>query len=256
MINKEEQPKDERTKYIVQYGRNLSCPINQFHIIGERHSGTNYLNYVISNNIMSDQIEGRFGHKHWIGSACRWEEYNKAQNVLFIAIVRDFYDWIGGMNHLPHHLHLSEHSLNALFNERFISWHKNDITGHKTTPVQNERNYITQAFYNNIFEARDLKNQFLYHYLPFLTDNFILINYEKFIFFHRDIVSFIKDFFKIPQRRDYRVLKDQEAHTRNKTHYNFAEEITEYINLRTNWATESLFGYSQREIGIEYVNLV
>lgn len=248
MINKEEQLKDERAKYIIKYGRNLSSPINQYHILGERHSGTNYFNYIISNNVMVD-LETRFGHKHWIGSGCRWEEFLTAQNVLFVGIVRDFYDWIGGMNHLPHHLLLSTPTLHSLLTERFISWHDD-------YPVQNERNYITQKFYDNVFEARDMKNQFLYHYLPFLVDNFIIIKYETFVFHHREIISFIKDFFKIPQRRDYRVLRTQEEHTRKKQHYNFSEDITEQINFMTNWKTEHLFGYTKREIGVQYTNLV
>lgn len=253
MMNKEEQH-DPRTKHIVQYHKNLYCPITQFQIFGERHSGTKYLRYVIEKNVRIN-LTTNYGHKHWIGSGCHWKKFMTAQNTLFICTVRNIYDWIGGMLNIPHHLSLPSNTFEALTTERFISWKLHSTTHEKITTFA-DRNYHTQAFYDSIFEARHWKNRFLYHYLPFLVDNMVLITYESFIKHHQAIVSFIKDYFELPRRRPYRILKEQQQETKDKKPYNFNEDQIITINNLTHWESEEIFGYNKRQPGMIYDKIV
>lgn len=243
---------------IISCYHNISKPITNYTIFGERHSGTNFLENVVSKNLDINPI-WKFGWKHWIGSGCHWNKFITSQDTLFIGIVRNIYDWIGGMMKLPHHLLLKENTYEALLSypvasgyipELFISYGK-IISGIKDINkiiIQDERNYITQAYYKNIFEARYFKNIFLYHYMPFLVDNFILIRYEDFLFNHGSICATISKTFDIAFKRRYRIRHSQTEEAKNKKPYNLPDNVIKIINENTNWAGEYIFGYKKRFI--------
>lgn len=222
--------------------KNLTNPIHNFTIFGERHSGTNFLQQIISNNLKV-KLTWEFGGKHWIGNT-DWSELSSNKTTLFIGIVRNIYDWIGGMYKKPHHIKIiGEKTYKQLLTSSFVAYH--DPNSDKV--IEEEVNYITQQPYSNIFECRLYKNLFLLHYMPFLVDNFIMIRYEDLILYPEEILRFVSDVFRIQRKkRDSIISKTQAAIGRNKKPYILPEDVIELINGSTCWSTENICGYSKK----------
>lgn len=226
---------------IVSSYADLSVPIKKFTIFGERHSGTKFLEYVLDSNLAIDPIWD-FGWKHWIGSS-RWDDLNKANDVLFVGTVRNIYDWIGGMSKLPHHLmEIQKNNYYELMTKRFIS----SVVKNNSKLYINDLHIIKQRFYNDIFEARYYKNIFLYHYMPFLVDNYIIIKHEEFIINHENICNYIKEKYKINNLKRYSISKNYKDLSKNKKPHILPGDVINFINNKTNWEAEYIFGYEKK----------
>ena len=68
-------------------------------IYGERCSGTNYLENLLINNF-DVEITWIYGRKHFFG----FNDLNNSDDVLFIGIVRNIFDWINSLYREKHHL--------------------------------------------------------------------------------------------------------------------------------------------------------
>lgn len=83
--------------------------INKYTIYGERCSGTNYLEDIISKNF-NVEITWKYGWKHFFGHNITDKTNNleadikNADDVLFICIVRDIIPWINSFYKTPHHV--------------------------------------------------------------------------------------------------------------------------------------------------------
>ena len=231
------------TKIVQCYKGNTN--LKYFAILGERHSSTNFLEYCIKSNL-NIEYSSFLGHKHWIGN-CRWEDISNSTNVLFVGIVRNIYDWIGGMRKIPHHLCLNKNNnYETLLSSPFISCDINKKTGKKI--FFDDRNFINQTFYKDIFEARYYKNIFLYHYMPLLADNYLLLTFENFTKHHAEIVNFASLFFNLTKTRRYRINKDYRDLGLKSQQYKMPDKIINIINERTYWEAESVFGYKREPL--------
>jgi len=85
-------------------------PIKGFKVIGERNSGTNYMQGLLEGafpNYTSNYPEGPF--KHMFGHSLFQESYLKARNeiatdIIWVFMVRKPCDWADGMFRKPHHI--------------------------------------------------------------------------------------------------------------------------------------------------------
>lgn len=152
--------------------------ITNYKILGERNSGTNYLEQLLHSNFNINR-SNNFNSKHFFGfdrySGIKDEILN---NTLFIGIVRDPFTWINSMYKSPYHL---PESLKAT-QQGFLNneWYSIFDDG---TEIQQDRNiYNTEKRYKNIFELRKLKLKFLVEEMPKLVKNYILIRYEDLLF--------------------------------------------------------------------------
>lgn len=68
---------------------NLKNPIKKFTILGERCSGTNFLEQTILENF-DVELTWEFGHKHFFGFH-QFSHNNKENETLFIGIVKILY---------------------------------------------------------------------------------------------------------------------------------------------------------------------
>lgn len=221
----------------IQKHKFLTQPIKRFTIFAERHSGTNYLEYIVSRNLSID-ITWNFGWKHWFADK-DWSVLNNDRNTLFIGIVRNIYDWIGGMANSPHHLiKISRRNYNSLLSEPFVSYDKSKNIIHA------DLNFITSKVYSNIFECRYYKNNFLFYYMPFLVDNYILVRYEDLILHHENMIAEIVKFYNLPRRRKYYVPLNELNVSKHKKPYVFPKNIIERINKNTIWDAEIIYDYS------------
>ena len=69
-------------------------------IYGERCSGTNYLKNIIDTNF-DIEFTQKFGFKHFFG----FSDLTNTDDILFIGIVRNPYDYLNSLYFDQHHLH-------------------------------------------------------------------------------------------------------------------------------------------------------
>ena len=176
--------------------------ITKFTIFGERCSGTNFLEKAIETNFNLSHTS-EFGSKHFF---C-YNDYSRKNkdNILFIGIIRNPIYWLNSFSKELHHIPEinKKNILNFLFN-KFYSI--NDaieipigiqdgsvIFNNKRMYVQKndinklDLNYLTNNKYNNIFELRKIKNDYLMNVMPKKVKNYVLVNYED-LLFNYDIV--------------------------------------------------------------------
>ena len=140
--------------------------ISEFVILGERCSGTNFLEAALLKNF-EISINTSFS-KHFFG----FENYENYEKILFIGIVRHPYTWMNSLAKYPYHLHPSlRNDLKRFLTNEFTS-------GDKGKEFKNDRNIYTGKRYKNIFELRKTKLKFLMEDMPKKAINYILIKYE------------------------------------------------------------------------------
>jgi hypothetical protein len=143
--------------------------MNKVQIYGERCSGTNYLQELITNNF-DVKITWEYGWKHFFG----FRDLTNSDDVLFIGIIRSLDDWVNSLYrekyHLPPELTENEHSF---LTYEFYSIYENN------NEIMDDRNIETLERYKNIFELRHVKNKYLIETMPKLVKNYILITYEE-----------------------------------------------------------------------------
>lgn len=144
--------------------------IQYFKIIGERCSGTNYLQNVIIENFGLVPLEYLGGNKHFF-LHYDYPLINKP-NILFIGIIRDPITWINSFYKNKWHIpKINSVNLNSFLNNEWYSIYDNN------EEIIEDRNLDYQKF-KNIFELRKIKNNFLIYNVKNLVQNYILIRYE------------------------------------------------------------------------------
>ncbi len=150
--------------------------ISEFCILGERCSGTNYLQRLIELNF-GLKITHRYGHKHFFG----FSNYQNSDNVLFIGIVRDPFQWLESLNQKKHHFpwHLRKNIKQILTQPYYSIYDSREDHGVKfNTEILEDRNMYTRERYKNIIDLRNMKNKFLMEDMKNKVKNYILIKYE------------------------------------------------------------------------------
>lgn len=160
--------------------------IKYVQIFGERCSGTNYLEQVISKNFSVDIIWD-FGWKHFFTQSTIEHGksiYKDTSVVLFVCIVRSCKDWINSLIRQPHHLpaDLVSQGKENFLTHPFYSVKSQYIDGKKIeNEIMNDRNIFTGERYMNIFEMRYTKYMFLKKVLPTIVENTLFIRYKDMV---------------------------------------------------------------------------
>ena len=137
-------------------------------IYGERCSGTNYLEALLTTNYDVD-VCWKYGWKHFFG----FHNLKNSDDTLFIGIIRNPYDWINSLYRDKYHLPaINTSSVDSFLNNEFYSIM--DDGGE----MMRDRNIYTKERYKNIFDMRHTKNQFLIEDMPKLVKNYLLITHE------------------------------------------------------------------------------
>lgn len=160
-------------------------------IYGERCSGTNYLEELLLLNF-NVEITWDYGWKHFFG----YSDLSKTDDVLFIGIVRDIYNWINSLYREKHHLpiHLTQ-NIDTFLNDTFYSFYLDKNTLEITeNEIMHDRNMETNERYKNIFELRRVKNKFLIEKMPNLVKSYCLITYNDLTTNFIDIMNKLKDY--------------------------------------------------------------
>ena len=184
--------------------------ITKFAILGERCSGTNFLEEsMITNFDISYTTE--HGNKHFF---CFNDYTNKfTEDTLFIGIIRNPIYWLNSFSKELHHIpHVNKDLTHFLFNECYSILDKEHIHDPiskfmlpNLNPIEmvNRRdlNYMNGEKYKNIFELRQLKNMYLTRIMPTKVPNYILISYENLLYNFEDTLKTIKEQFCLIQKQ-------------------------------------------------------
>jgi len=164
----------------------------KFTIYGERCSGTNYLEQMIQNNF-NISVTWDYGWKHYFGFY-NFIKSAEEDDTLFICIVRNPFDWIHSFFKSQHHL---------IHTDNFEEFVKRPIVSlNDSTIIEEDKNYLTGKYYNNIFELRFYKNYYLLNILPKKVKNYIFIRYEDLLNDHINVMSNIQEIFNLSLKNE------------------------------------------------------
>ena len=181
--------------------------IQKFVILGERCSGTNFLEEAISQNF-DISYTTEYGNKHFF---C-YNNYTSDENTIFIGIIRNPIYWLNSFSKELYHIpNINKPLTNFLFNKFYSvldiqNAQKNilDFNSFQNSEIINPKdlNYLNGKKYQNIFEMRKLKNYFLMNIIPYKVKNYILINYENLIYNYEDTLNNIQQKFNLVKKND------------------------------------------------------
>lgn len=155
--------------------------ITKFTILGERCSGTNYLESLIKKNF-DLQLTWKYGHKHFFG----FSDYSDSDDTLFIGIYRNLLDWLNSIYveryHLADHLrHQNGCTPDDFLVRECFSYRDKKQTYTGDNEIMEDRNIYTKKRYKNILELRFTKLKFLKYDMKNKVKNYILISYEDLV---------------------------------------------------------------------------
>jgi hypothetical protein len=195
----------------------------KFTILGERCSGTNYLQELLRLNFYNVQTEGS---KHW---------FKNPRPGPTIGIIRNPIDWLYSLYTCLHNIPDENKTLPAFLLNEYYSVQNNEI--------------ITQDLkvkYHNIFELRFLKNKFL---LEIEKPDYILISYDELKSNPSEVLLQIKNKFRLQFKGpvvdvNYYVGWGRERGvTFIKRKVDFSPEILKLIQENLDKEQEFLLGY-------------
>jgi hypothetical protein len=212
--------------------------IKKYAILGERCSGTNYLDNIIKTNF-NLELNNKYINKHFF---C-FNNYNDSEDTLFIGIIRNPIYWINSFYKEQHHVpKCNGKDLNSFLNNKFYSISDDNKL------ILKDTNYVTKNIYNDIFEMRKWKNFYLINCMIKKVKNYILINYESLLYNFNYTMDFIVNKYNLVTKFD--IYKNSKKYKKSDT-YNFvkqreilllAKEI-EYIWNRLFLLQEERLGY-------------
>jgi len=188
--------------------------IKNFTIYGERCSGTNFLMRSLEDNF-DIRFTAEYSWKHFFGHYNFDNLSEKVNNeTLFIGIIRDPIEWINSFYKNMHHIPEENQSniYTFLFN-KFYSVNPNN------SEIIEDRNIITKERYNNIFEMRKVKNNYLINDMKKNVKNYILIRYEDLRDRYESVLNFLQLKFNLVKKYDKYVTIDTYKGLKNKLFY-------------------------------------
>lgn len=228
--------------------------IKNFTIYGERHSGTNLLESMFTHS-SSIPVTWDYGWKHFFG----WKNdqiKNYGKNTLFLCIVRNPYDWIMAMHKIRHHIPLDRDSIIDFMTKEWYSVSDviDTITNKKPlskrgpyyeaksnivyTEIMQDRDWVTNERYKNIFELRAKKLDYLYNVIPTIAKNYEFIRYENLCSEYPEIMIKIFKKYKIKNKNiDIKIV--------SKKPYLLSKDVKKIINQNIDWDIENKIGYQQ-----------
>ncbi len=238
--------------------------IHSFHLMGERCSGTKFVETIINNNFNLN-YSSQYGHKHFIpwihpnylhnrksiilDSMGTESYYKDSDGCLFIVIVRDPYDWLRSFYQTPHHVHRT-------LTKSFTSFtHLQWLSTDPYTPVCVNDNYNpwTNRPFKNVLELRK------YKYLNYLNvrhfvKNYLFVRYEDVRDDQAGFIEFLTNQYRLKPKGQIKLIhyyvnhnaQDVNKSFKKSKYFNIKSHHLKHINSKLDWVLENLMEYSEK----------
>jgi len=152
----------------------MTLSLRQYTILGERNSGTHFLQYAMQFNFPLLRYDRR--EKHFFGQeANRAVELADPHDTLFLCIVRDPVEWVDSLFKRLHHVpRENKTSIRAFLDN---PWYSVDETRNHEE-ITKDRHLVTGERYKDIFEMRCTKLWYMQKVLPALVPHVYFLRYE------------------------------------------------------------------------------
>ena len=195
----------------------MSQQVRAIQLFGNRCSGTNYIDRLISINFKSNIMTYGYGHKHFIVP----QERVFGQDILTLVVRRNVYDWIGSLYKNPWHL---SDEVKSLSFSQFIRepWHSyyDECFFEKDHPWFNkemmiERHPITNERFPNPFVMRNYK---LNNWLG-LNNNLpcvLYVNYDWIIKNKKSFIEILSSIINMPCNNNFKDILSYKGNNKKK----------------------------------------
>ena len=229
----------------------------KFIILGERCSGTNFLEEALTQNFNITYTH-EYGNKHFF---CNNNYTPASEDTIFIGIVRNPIYWLNSFSKELHHIpSINKPLRNFLFNEFYSVFDEqqnkkpmmdfnNFLNNNSSQPINpKDLNYLNGNKYKNIFEMRKLKNHYLMNIMPHKVKNYILINYESLLYNYDNTLNNIQTRFDLVKKNETYVKiknykKSDTYNFKQQRLITFKNELIQIIWENLDTTQESVLGY-------------
>lgn len=227
--------------------------ISEYALFGCRCSGTNYVDNLIKKNLMIKK-NSKLGWKHTnkilFGLDYRKSDYD---NVLFIYVVRNPYDWIRSLSNNRWHAtpEVKKYKFSQFIRSEWKSIYDKDFVNPKnpkfgtilTEDLDDLNNYHISPIHMRTYKIKKIEQQLSQ------IKNFIIINYDEVI---KDPQLFIKNLsqkFKLDSSTNFDPILKYKGVTSTdyvkKIYYEINAEDLEYLNNILDWNLENKYGFTK-----------
>ena len=212
--------------------------INNFFILAERDSGTNYMTRLMT-SFFGLNITWEYGPKHFFG----WvdERIKASQNTLFVCMVRNPYDWLSALFKTKHHVPFQMKTFDKFLLSEWYSIHHEEFSDKQGQERLDDRYWKDNTRHKNIFQMRQRKLLYLKETVPTLTKNYHYIRYEDLCKNTSAVMIELSEKFQIP------IVNSHLEKSLVKSPYRIRKEYKEIIDKNIDWDTECLFGYYRNQ---------
>ena len=207
--------------------------INNFHILAERNSGTNYIERLIP-KAFDIPITFDFGPKHFMGLSN--EAIAKSNDTLFLCLVRNPYDWLTALFNAKHHVPFHMTTFEKFLLSEWYSIHHSKGHPDYGKERMDDRYWMDNTRHKNICEMRSRKFKYLKHDITNLAKNRYHIRYEDLCNNISGVLTDMSYKFNLNLNKNYENPIKKPPYKIPKYHLNI-------INENIDWETESLFDY-------------
>lgn len=236
-------------------------------IYGERNSGTNYLHFLLENNIKNVKVGYKYGWKHGFAKIEDIKADLKPEDLV-ICLFKDPYSWIVSMHGKPHH---APQMLGKSFSD-FIraEWACYQGDNYDTRDLEKnpllaaeemmyERDPETGDRFENIIKLRSGKIKRLLELKNHVPNNVAYLKYEEFLQRPRINVCDVAGVYKMRLNGPVKLSKgyfgknpskswDRQNYYLNKEYLKaYSAEDLSYVNNQLDWEQERQLGYEKIE---------
>ena len=250
----------ENTSFFNEYNHYSGSEIQKIRLMGERCSGTTYVQGLLLNNFPSQHLVASKKHfLPWFNlTAFNIPKKSKeaeeldflgklTDSCLLVLVVRDPYDWLRSFYSHPWHVNGDKMLHKGFLNFLQHEWRASDK---KTYYSVDHWNPYHQRRFRNVLELRKYKT-LNYLQIGILAKNFLVVRYEDVAKNPQDFIRFVSENFNM-QSAD-RFANVLTYKNENKKNYRpakydpFQVEEFLFVNKGIDWNTERLIGYEKVE---------
>ena len=219
--------------------------MNRYTILGERRSGTNFLEQLISDNFEL-KLDWLGGWKHFFGYSGYENKLKNNQDVIYFCIARNPIDFLISFynSKLLQPIERTQNIESFLLKEFYsVYLHKG-----KYVDILDDKNFKNNNLrFKNIFEMRSIKCKYLLDDVPELVNKYYFIRYEDLKHNTDFVLTDISNKFKLVKKnQQYTIEKSYVGVKLNNDiteNYHTDDNINRIIYNNIDLSTEHRMGY-------------